>query len=127
MTIYEMMQKPYAPVEEILRHQAETDSGNLLDKANPEKSHAQKERCVLARAIYLYIQENHGSGYKLKWSEWLETHSRTVTMKPGERLEGACFSSDPLVVNDSLEAVGKGSATVLTEDELLFITVEQNN
>ena len=124
MTIYEMMQKPYSPVEEILQHQAETGSGNLLDRAKPEKSHAQKERCVLARAIYLYIQENHVSGYALKWSEWFEAHSRTVTMKLGDRLEGACFSSDPLVVSDSLEAVGKGSATVLAEDEVLFITVE---
>ncbi len=124
MTIYEMMRKPYAPAEEILRHQAETGSGNLLERAGPEKSHAQKERCVLARAIYLYIRENHDSGYVTKWSDWLETHSRTVTMKPGDRREGDCFSSDPLVVNDSLEAAGKGSATVLTEDELLFITVE---
>lgn len=123
MTIYEMMQKPYAPVEEILRHQAETGSGNLLDRASPEKSHAQKERCVLARAICLYIRENHDSGYAIKWSDWLETHSRTITMKPGDRLEGECFSSDPLVVNDSLVAAGKGSATVLTEDGLLFITV----
>ena len=124
MTIYEMMQKPYSPVEEILRHQAETGSGNLLDRAKPEKSHTQKERCVLARAIYLYIQENHISGYALKWSEWFEAHSRTVTMKLGDRLESECFSSDPLVVSDLLEAVGKGSATVLVEDEVLFITVE---
>ena len=119
-----MMQKPSAPVEEILRHQAETGSGNLLDRAKPEKSHDQKERCVLARAIYLYIRENQDSDYAIKWSDSLETHSRTVTMKPGDRLEGECFSSDPLVVNDSLEAAGKGSATVLTEDGLLFITVE---
>ena len=124
MTIYEMMLKPYAPAEEILRHQAETGSGNLLDRANPDKSPAQKERCVLARAIYLYILANHDSAYAIKWSDWLKTHSRTVIMKPGDRFEGECFSSDPLVVNDSLEALGKGSATVLTEDELLFITVE---
>ena len=124
MTIYEMMQKPYAPVEEILQHQAETGSGNLLDRAKPEKSAAQKERCVLARAVCLYIRENHESGYALKWSDWLEAHSRTVTMKPGDRLEGECFSSDPLVVSDSLEAIGKGSAAVLTGDEVLFITVE---
>ena len=124
MTIYEMMQKPDAPVEEILRHQAETGSGNLLDRANPEKSYAQKERCVLVRAIYLYIQENHVTGYAIKWSDWLETHSRTVIMKLGDSLESECFSSDLLVVSDTLEAVGKGSATVLAEDEVLFITVE---
>ena len=106
-----------------MKHQAETGSGNLLDRAKPEKSHAQKERCILARAIYLYIRENHDSGYAIKWSDWLDTHSRRVTMLPGDSLEGECFSSDPLVVNDSLEAIGKGEATVLTEDELLFITV----
>ena len=124
MTVYEMMRKPDAPVEEILLHQAETGSGNLLDRAKPEKSHAQKERCVLARAICRYIRENRDSGYAFKWSDWLETHSRTLTMKPGDRLEGECFSSDPLVVSDSLEATGKGSATVLTDEALLFITVE---
>ena len=124
MTIFEMMQKPDTPVEEILQHQADTGSGNLLDRAKPEKSSAQKERCVLARAVYLYIQENHASGYALKWSSWFEAHSRTVTMKPGDRLEGTCFSSDPLVVSDSLEALSAGSATVLMGDEVLFITVE---
>ncbi len=124
MTIYEMMRKPDAPVEDILRHQAETGSGNLLDRAKPEKSHAQKERCVLARAVYLYIQENRASGYALTWSDWFEAHSRTVTMKLGDRLEGEGFSSDPLVVSDSLEASGKGLATVLAGDDVLFITVE---
>ena len=124
MTIYEMMQKPDAPVEDILRHQADTGSGNLLDRAKPEKSPAQKERCVLARAVYLYIQENCASGYALKWSDWFAAHARTLTMKPGDRLEGACFSSDPLVVSDSFEACGEGLATVLAGDEVLFITVE---
>ena len=124
MTIYEMMQKPDASVEEILRHQTDTGSGNLVDRAKPEKSHAQKERCVLARAIYLYIRENRESGYAVKWSEWLQAHSRTMTMKTGETLEGEGFSSDPLVVSDALEAVGAGPATVLAGDEILFITVE---
>ena len=124
MTIYEMMQKPDASVEEILGHQAETGSGNLLDRAKPEKSPAQKERCVLARAMYLYIQENRDMGYAVTWSQWLEAHSRTVSMKKGDRLEGEGFSSDPLIVSDSLEAVGEGPATVLTGNEVLFITVE---
>ncbi len=124
MTIYEMMRKPDTPVEEILRHQADTGSGNLVDRAAPEKSPAQKERCVLARAAALYIRENHGSGYALKWSDWLEAHSRTVTMALGDKLEGEGFSSDPLVVSDSLEAVGTGSATVLAGEQVLWITVE---
>ena len=47
MTIWEMMRRPDASVEEILQHQAETGSGNLLDRAKPEKTHAQKERCRL--------------------------------------------------------------------------------
>ena len=123
MTIYEMMQKPDAPVEDILRHQAETGSGNLVDRSAPEKSHAQKERCVLARAVYQYISANRESGYKVKWSDWLETHSRTITMRVGERLEGEGFSSDQLVVTDSLQAAAPGQATVLAGDEVYFITV----
>ena len=124
MTIYEMMQKPGVPVEEILQHQAETGSGNLVDRAKPEKSPAQKERCVLARAVYLYIQENRESGYAVKWSDWLEAHSRTVSMTVGEALDGEGFSSDPLVVSDSLEAAAMGQATVLVGDTVYFITVE---
>ena len=124
MTIYEMMQKPGVPVEEILQHQAETGSGNLLERAKPEKSPAQKERCVLARAAYLYIQENRASGYAVKWSEWLGAHSRTVTMKVGDSLEGEGFSSDTLVVSDALEAAAAGQATVLVGETVYFITVE---
>ena len=125
MTIWEMMQRPDASVEEILQHQAETGSGNLLDRAKPEKTHAQKERCVLARAMYLYIRENRESGWKTKWSKWLREHSETVTMKVGEALERReAFSSDPLVVNDSTEAMTPGQATVLAGDTVYFITVE---
>lgn len=124
MTIYEMMKKPDAPVEEILRHQAETGSGNLADRAKPEKSHAQKERCVLARAVYQYIRENEPTGYAVKWSDWLGMHSRTVTMKVGDTLEKNGFSSDPLVVTDSLEAVSAGQATVLADGTVYFITVQ---
>lgn len=124
MTIYEMMQKPEVPVEEILQHQADTGSGNLVERAKPEKSPAQKERCVLARAAYLYIQENRDSGYQVKWSEWLEAHSQAITMKVGDKMDGDGFSSDPLVVSDSLEALEAGEATVLAGDTVYFITVE---
>ena len=123
MTIFEMMQKPGVPVETILQHQADTGSGNLVDRAAPEKSHVQKERCVLARAMWLYIQENRETGYAMKWSEWLEAHSRTVTMQIGDKLEGNGFSSDPLVMTDSLEAVSAGTATVLSDHTVLNITV----
>jgi len=123
MTIYEMMQKPDVPVEAILRHQAETGSGNLVDRAAPEKSHAQKERCVLARAVYRYIRENRGFGYVVKWSDWLRTHSRTIALRIGDCLDGMGFSSDQSVVSDSLEAVGAGLATVLVDDEVYFIEV----
>ncbi len=124
MTIFEMMQKPDVPVETILQHQADTGSGNLVDRAAPEKSHVQKERCVLARAIWLYIQENRETGYAMKWSEWLETHSRTVSMQIGDKLEGEGFSSDLLVVTDSLEAIAAGTATVLSGSTVLCITVQ---
>ena len=124
MTIYEMMQKPDTPVEDILQHQADNGSGNLVERSAPEKSHAQKERCVLARAVFQYIQANYESGYEVNWSEWLETHSRTITMQIGEKLDGEGFSSDPLVVSDSLEASAAGQATVLVDNDVYFITVE---
>ncbi len=124
MTIYEMMQKPDVPVEEILKHQAETGSGNLVERSAPEKSHAQKERCVLARAVYRYIRANAGIGYEVKWSDWLEAHSHTITMKAGQSFEGEGFSSDQLVVNDSLEALAPGRATVLIGSDVFNITVE---
>ena len=124
MTIYEMMKKPDASVEEILQHQADTGSGNLVDRAKPEKSHVQKERCVLARAVYLYIRENRDSGYAVSWSDWLESHAETMTMKVGDALGGEGFSSDPLVVNDAMEALAAGQATVLSGDTVCFIKVE---
>ena len=124
MTIFEMMQKPGVPVEDILRHQAETGSGNLVERAAPEKSHEQKERCVLARAVYQYINANRDSGYADKWSDWLGEHSQTITMKVGDKLDGEGFSSDELVVSDSLEAMAAGQATVLVGEEILFITVQ---
>ena len=124
MTIYEMMQKPDAAVEEILQHQADTGSGNLVKRAAPEKSHAQKERCVLARAVYRYINENRASDYAVKWSDWLAAHSRTVTMQVGDSLGANGFSSDPLVVTDSLAAASAGQATVLAEDTVYFITIQ---
>ena len=124
MTIYEMMQKPDVPVEEILQHQADTGSGNLVERSAPEKSPAQKERCVLARAVFLYIRENKDSGYVVKWSDWLAEHNVVATMKVGDTLDGTGFSSDPLVVNDSGEAVAAGPATVLVGDVVYFIQVE---
>jgi hypothetical protein len=59
----------------------------------------------------------------VKWSEWLEEHTHTITMRVGERLEGQGFSSDQLVVNDSLEAAAPGQATVLVGEDVYFITV----
>jgi|GEM_PF-1599839 len=124
MTIYEMMQKPEASVEEILQHQADTGSGNLVKRAAPEKSAEQKERCVLARAVYQYIRQNRESDYAVKWSEWLSSYSKTITMHVGEKMDGEGFSSDQLVMTDSLEAVAAGQATVLVGDEVYFITVK---
>ena len=126
MTIYEMMKSTDKSVEDILEHQAETGSGNLVERAAPEKSHAQKERCVLARAVYLYIQANKDSGYEVNWSDWLENHSHTITMHVGESLDGECFSSDQQVVSDSFEAAAPGQATVLAGEDVYFITVESD-
>ena len=78
---------------------------------------------MLVRAVYLYIRENRDSGYALTWSDWLETHSASVTLRAGEKLEGEGFSSDPLVISDGLEALSSGRATVLAGDTVYFITV----
>ena len=45
-------------------------------------------------------------------------------MKVGERLDGEGFSSDQLVVSDSLEAMAPGQATVLVGDDVYFISVQ---
>ncbi|MBQ9644706.1 MAG: hypothetical protein IJV26_11780 [Lachnospiraceae bacterium] len=124
MSIYEMMQKPGTPVADILQHQADTGSGSLVHRASSKKSHAQKERCVLIRAVYQYIQANRDSGYEVKWSEWLASHSETITLHVGDHLDGTGYSSDQLVVNDSLEALSAGQATVLVGDRIFNIRVE---
>ena len=123
MTIFEMMKNADEPVEDILRHQAETGSGDLTERAAPEKSHAQKERCVLVRSVYQYIRANRDSGYEAGWSDWLREHSHTITMRVGEKLDGGCFSSDQNVVTDSFEAAAAGQATVLAGEDVYFITV----
>lgn len=125
MTIYEMIQRPDASVEEILQHQADTGSGNLVDRAKPEKSYEQKNRCVLAREVYNYISENRESDFEEKWSDWFRDHSYDLTIEKGADLpiEGA-FSSDQLIVDDSFKATGEGEAVVLVGDVVYFVRVE---
>ena len=100
-------------------------SDDYVDRAKPEKSRDQKERCVLAMAVYLYIRENHSTGCQVKWEDWLDSHSETVTVKPGETIDTEGFSSDPLVVSDSMEALSVGQATVLSGDTVYFITADE--
>ncbi len=125
MTIYEMIQRPDASVEEILQHQADTGSGDLVDRAKPEKSYEQKNRCVLAREVYNYISENRESDFEEKWSDWFRDHSYDLTIEKGADLpiEGA-FSSDQLIVDDSFKATGEGEAVVLVGDVVYFVRVE---
>ena len=139
MTIWEMMQKPDATLEEILKHQADTGSSNLLSRPAPEKQtesgstgrtisyrkRAAQDRGVMVRAVYLYIRENSAADYPVTWSDWLAAHSRTVTMQVGQKLEGEGYSSDPLVVSDALEAQAAGQVIVLTGDTVTYITVEE--
>ena len=125
MTIYEMMQRPDASVEEILQHQAETGSGNLLDHAAPEKSFDQKARSVMGRAMYRYINENRESDYEQTWSSWIQEHTQTETLKIGESLDAEeGFSCAPLILSDSLEAVGEGQAIAISGDTVYYVTVE---
>ena len=120
MTILEMLQKPDVPLEEILQHQADTGSGNLVTPSAPEKTHAQKSRYVMVRAFHRYLtEEREGT-----WSEWLLAHSETVTMRVGERLNTPCVTSDALVVDENGTALAAGMATVLTDGKLLVIEVQ---
>ena len=122
MTIWEMLQKPDAPLEEILQHQADTGSGNLVTPSAPEKSHAQKSRYVMVRAFYRYLTE----GREGTWSDWLSAHSKTVTMKVGESLSTPCSTSDALVVDESGTALAAGTVTVLTDEKLMIIEVQSD-
>jgi hypothetical protein len=45
-------------------------------------------------------------------------------MQVGDTLDADGFSSDPLVVSDSLEASAAGRVTVLVDNDVYFITVE---
>ena len=119
MTIWEMLQKPDAPLEEILQHQADTGSGNLVTPSAPEKTHAQKSRYVMVRAFHRYLTERCDG----TWSDWLSAHSETVTLHVGESLGIACVTSDALVVNEEGMALATGMATVLTEEKLLTVEV----
>jgi len=138
MTIWEMMQKPDAALEETLQHQADTGSTNMVARSTsdtqpggglPEgpaltRKRATQQRIIMVRAMYRYIQENHAANYAVTWSDWLAAHSRTETLQVGQKLEGEGMSSDPLVVSDALEALAPGQVVVLAGDTVLIITVE---
>lgn len=123
MTIWEMLQKPDAPLEEILQHQADTGSGNLVTPSAPEKSHAQKSRYVMVRAFHRYLTE----GREGTWSDWLSAHSETATLHAGESLGTPCVTSDALVVDENGTALAAGMATVLTGEKLLVIEVQSDD
>ena len=127
MTIYEMIQKPESSVEEILEHQADTGSGNLLDRASQEKSYDQKNRSVFIREVYNYIRENRDSDFETKWSDWFLDHSFDIAIEKGAKLPIDGFSSDQSVIADSFEAIDEGRATMLIGDCVYFIEVEAGN
>lgn len=126
MTIYDMMKNPGVACDDILLRQAMTGSGNLYDKSSEDSSFSQKERCVLARAVYAYIQENCKKDYIEKWSTWLEHNTQELTLKVGESksTEGDAFSSDVAVVDDSFTATGVGEACVFADNTVYYVTVE---
>lgn len=138
MTIWEMMQKPDTTLEEILQHQAETGSTNMVARSASdtepggglpegpalERKRATQQRIIMVRAMYAYLRENRETNYAVTWSDWLAAHSRTEKLQVGQHLEGEGMSSDPLVVSDTLEALAPGQVVVLAGDTVLFITVE---
>ena len=138
MTIWEMMQKPDAALEEILQHHADTGSTNMVARSTsdtqpgggltegPEltRKRATQQRIIMVRAMYSYIQENYATNYAVTWSDWLAARSRIETLQVGQKLQGEGMSSDPLVVSDTLEALAPGQVVVFTGDTVLIITVK---
>lgn len=129
MTVSEILRRPGVPLEEILRHQAETGSGNLVTPSAHEKSHAQKSRYVMVRVLDEYLRRQHtasSSGERQRWSGFLADHSGELTMRIGDSIGCKVITSDALIVDESGTAVGPGMATVmlcLPEDDTASVLV----
>ena len=87
-----------------------------------EEPCAEGTLCVSQGHVSVH-QRKQDSSYDVKWNAWLKKHSHELILRVGECLNGEGFSSDPLVVSDSLAAMASGQATVLVGEDVYFITV----
>ena len=74
MAMYDMMRNPQLPMETILERQ-HAIGGNIVNYegngTNQWKNPYYKEKARMIKAFYEYVQQNHKTGYRMKWSEWL--------------------------------------------------------
>ena len=74
MAMYDMMRNPQLPMETILERQ-HAIGGNIVNYegngTNQWKNPYYKEKAKMIKAFYEYVQQNHKTGYHMKWSEWL--------------------------------------------------------
>ena len=79
MAMYDMMRNPQVPCEDIISRQYLLGGAYLaFELQNPQPSQWRakyyQEKAQMIRMFYQYVQENHQSNFKVKWSKWLKTH-----------------------------------------------------
>jgi len=81
MVIYDMMKNPDVSMRDIVIRQAKAGGNYLLytEKSDHYKSPLFDDIAEKVQLLYLYIQENKATNYKVKWSEWLKKDVTTLT------------------------------------------------
>ena len=81
MVIYDMMKNPNVSMRDIVIRQAKAGGNYLLytEKSDHYKSPLFDDIAEKVQLLYMYIQENRESNYKVKWSEWLKKEVTTLT------------------------------------------------
>jgi len=75
MCIYDMMKNPGVPLEDIVARQAMTGAEYLLQSSGNALS-IEEDKSKMIRLAYQYIQENRATNYQVRWSDWVEAHTR---------------------------------------------------
>ena len=65
MALYEMLQFPERPLQQVLDHQQAIGGIDLSTSAS---------RYTMLQQFHAYVRENHRNGYTLSWSSWLARH-----------------------------------------------------
>lgn len=81
MVIYDMMKNPDVSMRDIVIRQAKAGGNYLLytEKSDHYKSPLFDDIAEKVQLLYMYIQENRKSNYKVKWREWLKKDVTTLT------------------------------------------------